>query len=296
MSTSTLAIVVSYNNAAHTLTCVESLLGQARIVVWDNASTDGTVELLSKHEVTVHASPDNLLWTPALNAAMDQYYDGEDFILFSNNDIVYRNRTVSHLKHPFGEKERVGITAPSGSSLGGMQDFAIHWPMPEGHPSMTTERWRLSRPDVRATYVVGASMMISSDVWETVGPLDNDMPLGADDHDYCLRSKEEDYQIWVVSSEYVNHVGHASYPGNQATWDEWGKKSWDAFNEKWNGYFHTEEEAIKCHWSGRHTPGWEKGTGWLSEEERAQVWATRGGHTEPQAAEQTSLPPQSAPE
>lgn len=274
MSLSTLAVVVSYNDAARTVACVESLKHQARVVVWDNASHDGTIAVLAHNhsDVTLHASHENVLWTPALNQAMAMFYDGEDYILFSNNDIVYRPNTLAHLKSTFLNHDNVGIVAPSGSALGGLQDFASHWPRPEHIPD---DQWRVSRPDVRATYVVGASMMVSAEAWNRIGPLDDSMPLGADDHDYCLRAKEEDYQIWVTSSAYVNHVGHASAAHAEPVWEEWGAKSWEAFNAKWDGYFYTEEEASKCHWAGTYTPGWDKGTGRLSAEEREKVWEAR---------------------
>lgn len=273
MSSSTLAIVVSHNNEELTHRCVGSLKHQARVVVWDNNSSDATVEILKRHhpEVTVHSHPENILWTPALNWAMDQYHVDEEFILFSNNDIQYGTNTLFHLKVPF-QRGEVGITAPSGSRLGGMQDFGYHWPLPS---NMDPERWRVSRPDVRANFVVGAAMMITKEVWETVGRFDESMPLGADDHDYCLRAKEKGYQIWVVSSAYVEHAGHASASTAPEVWEEWGKKSWEAFNKKWEGYFFNEEEAKKCHWEAKHTPGWEIGTGRLSPEERAKVWALR---------------------
>lgn len=274
MSTSTLAIVVSHNDSTNTIECVSSLKHQAKVVVWDNASSDGTAEdMAAQHpDVPFHAHDENILWTPALNKAMSLYYDGEDHILFSNNDIVYRHTTVPLMKAVYINHPKAGIVAPSGTRLGGMQDFAVHWPNLAGKDEAT---WRNSRPDVRANYVVGASMMISREVWETVGMLDNDMPLGADDHDYCLRAKEAGYEIWVVSSAYVEHRGHASYPKAKGVWDEWGKKSWEAFNKKWAGYFYNEKEAKLCHWEAKHTPGWETGTGWLSPEEREKVWASR---------------------
>jgi GT2 family glycosyltransferase len=101
------------------------------------------------------------------------------------------------------------------------------------------------------------------------------MPLGADDHDYCLRVKQAGYKIMVAYSAFVSHKSHSSYRRARDTWDEWGGKSWEAFNKKWAGYFFNEEEAKRAHWQSEYTEGWETGTGRLSPEERAEVWSRR---------------------
>ena len=272
---STLAIVVSYNDATSTINCVASLKDQARVVVWDNASKDTTTDAIKMRfpDVTLHECDYNAMWTPALNGAMEEYYDGEDYILFSNNDIAYPPGVIPQIRTGFADPS-AGIVAPAGSNLGGQQDFAYHHPCPSG---TNWDQWVAGRPTVRANYVVGASMMVSREAWEDIGPLDNDMPLGADDHDYCIRAKENGWSIWVVNSAYVRHKGHASGQKARHEWNEWGKRSWDVFNKKWAGYFFNEEEAKKVHWRSEYTPGWDVGTGWLEPEERQAIWDMRNG-------------------
>jgi hypothetical protein len=277
----TLGIVVSYNDAANTLACVESLKGQVRTIVWDNASSDDTIERLlasPNKSLTIHRSSTNVLWTPALNRAVAEFYDGEEFLLFSNNDIVYRNDTIDRLEELFEVDPTAGIAAPAGSGLGGLQDFATQHPIPhaqDGHPVMPFDLWVTTRPTLRANYVVGASMMVRYSAWEEIGALDESMPLGADDHDYCMRAKAHRYTIWVVTSAYVEHKGHASLGVARKEWNDWGRRSWEVFNEKWAGYYHNEEEAVKCHWEAKYTPGWNLGTGWLPEADRQAVWDAR---------------------
>ena len=261
-----LIVVVSYNDVANTVATVKSLIGQGRIVVWDNGSTDGTVERLEGLPVEVHASPTNVLWTPACNGAARKYLMDEDFILFSNNDIIYNPNVVERLIKAL--EDGYGIVAPTGARLGGLQDFAKRWGSRRmGHLD--------SLPTVRTTYLVGASMMMWKNVWETVGEFDDLMPLGADDHDYCIRAKAEQHTLGVVNSAYVNHKGHASGKHAKAVWDEWGGKSWKVFEEKWAGYYINEEEALKCHWAAHYTPKWDVGTGWLTPEERQPIWDAR---------------------
>jgi GT2 family glycosyltransferase len=271
----TLIIVVSYNDYQNTALTVETLLGQGRVVVWDNSSPDGSAARLRKafgDKIIVHAYEHNALWTPALIEAVNLYHDNEPFILFSNNDINYRSGVIHKLQRVFAEEPTAGIVAPTGAALGGLQDFETHWRRTGQATANNVEHL----PTVRSNYVVGASMMISKRLYDEIGTLDGAMPLGADDHDYCIRAKQAGYTIWVCNSAYVGHKGHASARHSPEIWNEWGGKSWAAFNQKWAGYYFNEMEAIYCHWNPEYRPGWEFGTGWMEEEERAPIWEARG--------------------
>lgn len=258
-----LIVVVAYNNAYATRQCVDALLAQShlsrntRIVVWDNASRDNTQAVLSdlRDKVTVHYSEENLLWTPACNAAVEKYReDRMEAILFMNNDIMLEPNAVDEMCSTLA-LTNAGATAPWGARLGGMQDQA-HW----------SQRMPGNAP-VRASYVVGACVMVATAAWDMVGPLDERMPLGGDDHDYCIRLKHDDWPIMVTRSTFANHLGHASSHtlGGPEAWGEWGGKSWEAFNTKWAGYYATEEEAVQGHWSSEWNPDFPKGTGWDAE-------------------------------
>lgn len=267
-------MVVTYNDATNCIKTVESLQGQGRIVVWDNGSTDGTVGKLHARfgpgAITIHEHGENIMWTPALNRAIEHYYDGEKFIMLSNNDIIYQPSTVKRLNQVF-EEESIGIAGPTGRSMGGLQDFHTHWRQPHGvHPDHVE-----GLPTVRANFIAGASFMYPGRFVEELGSLDENMPLGADDHDYCVRAKQAGYLIVVVNSAYIHHMGHRSGDIAKPYWDEWGGKSWAAFEKKWAGYWYNELEAIRCHWDPKYTPGWDFGTGWLTEEERKPIWDAR---------------------
>lgn len=267
----TLIGVVSYNDAPSTIRTVQSLLGHGRIVVWDNGSEDGTPAALERFgdEITVHAHPRNSLWTPACNGIISNYLDSEKYILLSNNDVFYRPVSVPRLREALESHDDVGIVAPSGAGLGGLQDFASNW----GQRAL---KGMESIPNVRTNYVVGASFMFRSKLIKEIGYLDNEMPLGADDHDYCIRAKAAGYQLMVVNSAYVAHRSHSSFKHAKPIWDEWGGKSWAVFNEKWAGYYFNELEALRCHWNPVYHPGWDYGTGWLTEVERMRIWEERG--------------------
>jgi GT2 family glycosyltransferase len=258
--TDVLMVVVSYNNMDLTMRAVRSLKEQTeevRVLVWDNASVDGTVAWLERNKIEHVASERNVLWSPAVNAGL-QYRENETYVGFMNNDISLPPDAIKRMTDLLKSDEKIGMVAPMGAALGGPQDWATHhgnWTM----LSPTVEELQdllKGRPPKRATYVVGACTLLPHKVWAEVGPLDEEMPLGADDHDYSIRVKQAGYQIWVNEDVYASHYGHAS--GHSENWGIWGPKSWDRFNTKWANYYKTEEEAIKSHWGGEYHEGYDR--------------------------------------
>lgn len=258
-----LVVVVSYNNRELTQRAVAALRRQTmpvHVVVWDNNSQDGTQEWLRQQsDIDVELSPENVYWTPAINRAIDKYWAGETYVGYMNNDAAPLMHCVQRMVR-LARKDGIGLVAPSMERIGGPQDIANC----EGHDIVREggflEQNMEGLPGKRVTYVLGAFAILRKKVWDEVGPLDEEMPLGADDHDYCIRLKERDYQIWVAQDAFCQHAGHASarVPGASAAWDDIGARSWARFNEKWAGYYKTEEEAIKSHWGGTYHPGWER--------------------------------------
>ena len=276
------AVVVAYRNPQMTLKCVQALLAQTasmRVVVWDNNSGDATVPMLRNiGGIILHESPDNDLWTPAINMAIQKYYDGERTICWLNNDAFPHRTCMERLDTVLG-LDGVGMAAPMTSNIGGPQDVTSNPAVHEilmAHPDDPDAAVAHLNPR-RATFVLGACSAVTGEVWERVGPLAWDMPLGADDHDYSIRVKELGYKIAVVQSALCDHKGHASArDGGSPVWDEQNGKCWDTFNQKYGGYYFNEEEAIKCHWGGVYHPGWDRGTGWMEPDERAAEWKKRG--------------------
>lgn len=268
MSNKAFVCIVSYNNLGLTRRAVDALRRQTldtTIAVWDNNSKDGTVDWLRQQDdLKCELSDQNVYWTPAVNGAIEKFWDGEPYIGYMNNDAQPLVSTVERLVDLL-QRPEVGLVAPSMAKIGGPQDIAAC----EGHDIVANGGFVDSNlqglSPKRVNFVMGAFAMLRKEVWDEVGPLDEEMPLGADDHDYSIRLKDRGYQIWVAQNAFCEHAGHASArvsPEADRAWDDVGAKSWDRFNKKWAGYYATEDEAIKAHWGGDFVEGFERGTGW----------------------------------
>lgn len=282
-STDVISVIVSYNDARNTHKAVKTLLNQTeptKIVVWDNASKDNTVQVLENefsNEIIIHRSKENMYWTPAINEALRKYYEGEKYIHWSNNDIGYPFESIERMVDDI-RKTGAGMIGPTGSAIGGLQDYTVHQRHLDGDfiNFSTLYGFLRSKKPTQASSIQGACVMVSLESFTEVGFLDENMPLGADDFDYSIRMKDAGYSLYVSEQSYVFHEGHASGPGNEKSWNEVGGKSWDFFNKKYEGYYHNEMEALKCMWEHKYYPKWDVGTGWLSEQDRLAIWKDRG--------------------
>jgi GT2 family glycosyltransferase len=278
-----LSIVISYNDIKNTSITVESLLNQTvetKIVVWDNNSKDQTPQTLKKlfgDRIIVHQSSENAYWAPAINAAFSKYYEGEQILHYSNNDIYYPNESLERMVKDLIETD-AGAVGPTGSAMGGAQDHIFHNPEDNSKIDLITDFYKSikSRPPTRASSLVGACMVMKTKTWKFMGPLDNGMPLGADDFDFSIRVRLMGLPLYVCQSSYIYHVGHASGYNNKSTWSEIGAQSWAWFNKKWDGFYFNELEAAKCLWNHEYNHNWDYGTGWMDEESRIKVWHKRG--------------------
>lgn len=256
MPSNIFVVVVSYNGLGYTKKCVETLLAQSasiRVLVWDNASTDGTRDwLISQKDVEYHLSEENLMWSPAINKAIELFYQNENFICFMNNDIELIEVDTLKLLSDTAKKNDVGMVAPAGYGIGGVQDFVSN-----------AELYSRFDNEVRVNYVIGSLVLMRYSLWKEIGILDPNMPLGADDHDYSIRVKHEGYKIIVRKDVVVNHISHVT--GNSPLWEQFGGPSWEFFNKKWDSYYANQIEATVGHWDGVYNEDYPKGTGWTEE-------------------------------
>jgi GT2 family glycosyltransferase len=104
--------IVTWNHAHCIAACLQSVLRQtvrpAAIVVYDNASTDGTVAVLEKFKgrVPVICSPENRGFCGGHNAVISQ--TAGEFVLLVNPDITLREDYIENALKPMGADENTG--------------------------------------------------------------------------------------------------------------------------------------------------------------------------------------------
>lgn len=252
-----LGIIVAYGHPDVARKCIRHASNQDHRdidwILWSNGGLAGLGAVPSG--IRFHES-ENILWTPALNRAIEIYLKPEHtHIFYMNHDIYLPTSAVRRLVDYLDSIPGAGAVGPVGSSLGGLQDYVSN-----------KELYEIQKRH-RATYLMGAIQLMKREVWDTVGPFDETMPLGGDDFDYSIRMKEAGYSLWTTSDVYVEHVGHVT--GQSPEWHDHGGRSWTRFNEKYDMYYATEAEAIGSLWNSSYNEKYPLGTG-ISEEEKVR--------------------------
>ena len=210
--------IVNYNARALLDRCLAALAahppqGGAEVVVVDNASEDGSVEMLrEKHpQARLIASGENLGFAAGSNLALQGAHG--DVLVLLNPDTEVRPGALETLAVFLGEHPQAGAVGPRLVGPGGELELSCH-PLPGlrhvlmgqlGLPRLFPRSrlfgahdmtwWSHDEPR-RVGWVSGACLAIRREAWERVGPLDEGYFLYYEDADWCLRLAREGFECW----------------------------------------------------------------------------------------------------
>jgi GT2 family glycosyltransferase len=227
------SVTVSYNAASILPVQINALLRQTRslqeIIVVDNASTDGTTDLLAQQypQVTVLRMPQNLGIGGAIAAGLAHAalknrhnwvwtFDGDSEP--SDDALEILLNAEESLGNEDGE---VGMVA----ALPVHRETGICYPplfWREGFVKPTTEQLRQSI--WFADLVINSGCLVRRDLIEKIGLPRSDFFIDFVDFEYCLRARSHGYKIAVVTGAKVMHeIGEARkvrLPGYFRLWPD----------------------------------------------------------------------------
>lgn len=253
----TLIVIVNWRTADLTIDCLRSLAGQAadpavdaRVVVTDNASGDGSIDriaaAIAENGWSGWAStmplPKNGGFAYGNNEALREFAVGDlrvandesqisnrksqiPYVLLLNPDTVVREGALAELVRFMDAHPRVGIAGsrledPDGTPQ--VSAFRFHGVASEfergmrlGLVSRLLAGSRVAQPVPEAAgpadWLAGASMIVRREVFESIGLLDEGYFMYFEEVDFCLRARRAGFEVWYVPSSRVVHlVGSAS--------------------------------------------------------------------------------------
>ncbi|HEY7752021.1 MAG TPA: glycosyltransferase family 2 protein, partial [Ignavibacteriaceae bacterium] len=216
-------IIVNYNvkeflqNLLHSIEKASSNISKEIIIV-DNASEDGSVELIKQKfsSVNMIENKTNLGFGKANNQAL-KIAKGE-YILLINPDTIVSEDTFHTLLNFFNSNPEAGLAGckilnPDGTlQLACRRSFPGPWTsfckvtgLSNLFPnSKIFARYNLTYLDENLTYEVdaisGSFMMMRRDVYEKAGGFDEQFFMYGEDLDLCYRIKEVGYKVFYVHS------------------------------------------------------------------------------------------------
>jgi N-acetylglucosaminyl-diphospho-decaprenol L-rhamnosyltransferase len=230
-------IIVTYNSATEIGPCLDSLVGHTEpfpttITVVDNASTDGTADLVRSRWPTVQviASPTNVGFARANNLGIRA--TTSDYVLLLNPDTVAPPGAIQALVR--------GLAGHPDAAIGGARLLSdsgfpeLSWGDPIGPWSELKRkvfsalyyrkiRWivrkvdKLSRQAREVPWVSGACMVIRRPDLDAVGLLDERYFMYTEDVDLCMAMQQRGRRVLYVAGAEVLHYRGRSAARNPAT-------------------------------------------------------------------------------
>jgi GT2 family glycosyltransferase len=221
-------IIVNYNVKAFLQNCLLSIKKatekiDSEIIVVDNASDDGSIELIKKNfeDVILIESPVNLGFSKANNLGI-KISQGK-YICLINPDTIVEENTFEVMINFMENHPDVGLAGckilnPDGTfQLACRRSFPTPWVaftkiigLSKLFPkSKLFAKYNLTYLDENQSYEVdavsGSFMFLRRDVYEKIGGLDETFFMYGEDLDYCYRVKQAGYKVYYVHSTQIIH-------------------------------------------------------------------------------------------
>lgn len=227
-----LAIVILNWNGAEMLrrylpTVVKNSVGD--VIVADNGSTDGSVEMLLMEfpQVQVVVLEQNFGFAEGYNRALAQL-DGYEYYLLLNSDVEIRHKDWdsplvrymdAHPECAACQPKLLSLREPSmfeyAGAAGGFLD-RYGYPFCRGRVMNTVERDEGQYDDtVPLLWATGAALLVRASDWQASGGLDGRFFAHMEEIDLCWRLRTMGRTIVCVSDSIAYHLGGATlHQGN----------------------------------------------------------------------------------
>jgi len=239
-------IIISYNTKNLLKKCINSIekfckSTNSKLVIVDNASTDGSVAYLKKigkrKNISIILNKQNLGFAGANNLGINKA--NSEYVLLLNSDTYFKNKFLGELtdwmdKNPLAGISSCGLSNQDGSiqATGGyfpslfkvatwmlfiddipylnnlIKPFHPHSPknpIYKGDHQYTKKK--------QLDWVTGAFFLMRKKMINEIGLFDENYFMYTEETDYCYRAKKAGWQVWFLPTWSIVHLGGAS--GNQ---------------------------------------------------------------------------------
>lgn len=225
-------IIVNFNTKLLLQECLESMLKKKwkndfLIYVVDNASSDGSVEMVEKEfpRVQLIKSDKNLGFTGGNNLALKMV--DTDLVILLNSDTEVLENSLDNLVD-FAMQNNYGIVSckllnkdkslqPNAGELpfgmpfitwiAGFDDIPVFGKMLRSYHEQASRFYQKNRS---VGWVSGSVMAIKKEVLAKIGFFDEGIFMYGEDVDYCLRAQRAGFKIGWTNEAEIIHLGGGS--------------------------------------------------------------------------------------
>lgn len=222
-------IIVNHNAGALLTSCVDTVLEQVQeVIIVDNASTDTSLAELetrfpSESRLKQIHTGINLGFSAGCNIGLNTAT--APYILFLNPDCLLKKDSIKRLHQVIDSDPHIGMVGgrlinPDGTEQGGgRRAFPTPWRSfvrafglyrlekywPQLFFDFHLHQQPLPQIPIPVEAISGALMLVRREAIESVGNWDEGYFLHCEDLDWCMRFRQEDWQVLFVPDAPVMH-------------------------------------------------------------------------------------------
>lgn len=222
-------VIVTWNSVKDIGPCLESLQQQGieqQIIVVDNASTDGTAQLVKKQfpSVELIALPTNIGFAAGCNRGSQQAQ--APWLLLLNPDIIVPPHTLLKWLQWADQQVKLGASGPKllnpdnslQPSVRRFPSFGImiilllklHRLYPALLNKYLAKDFNYSQPAI-VDQVMGAATLTPKVIYERLRGLDKKFFVWFEEVDYCYRLRQVGLDVWYNPQVSLTHTGGQSF-------------------------------------------------------------------------------------
>jgi GT2 family glycosyltransferase len=225
-------VIVNWNTRALLHACLQSVRRapagrEAEIIVVDNASSDGSLDMVRSEfpAVRVIANAENLGFARANNLAIPTCRGR--YVMLLNSDTVVPDGALHGLLEFMERHPRAAAAGPRLTDERGVPQvmaagylptlatafsyfFFLSRVLPDVFRGLSLTPGRPGSGPRRVEWLTGACLLVRRNVFQRLGGLPEDYFMYVEDIDFCQRMVKAGYELYTVPSVDVVHIGGAS--------------------------------------------------------------------------------------
>jgi GT2 family glycosyltransferase len=224
-------IIISYKSVDLTIKCINSILDTPsklidKIIVVDNASNDGSAEILEKKfdSIILIKNKVNYGYAKAINTGAKK--STNKYFIVTNNDVEFRKNSIASLLETLENNASYGVAGPQqvypdgswqysygdlpGYCFGIKKLLLINHIQEKFRKKVFSHDNNINKPK-KVSYIDGAVMAIRRSAYEDIGGFDEDYFFFSEEADFCYRLIKNNWKIIHVPSSRIIHVRGASF-------------------------------------------------------------------------------------
>lgn len=234
--------ILTLNGSSHTRACLESIERSTaesyELLLVDNGSTDGTVDLLHDYAA---ARPNVRL---VLNGENRGFAGGNNqalalargrYVVLLNNDTLVTNGWLGRLVAAVEQTSGGGLAGPVSNYVAGPQLVAADYASADELGPFARDWARTHAGEVQPVgRLIGFCLLLRREVVEAVGALDESFGTGNfEDDDLCLRAGAAGFNCVIARDAFVHHTGNQTFIGERIDYGASMARNRRVFEEKW---------------------------------------------------------------